>query len=110
MEITAKELAVILNAKLEGRPDTKVSKLARIEDSDKESFCFLANPKYYHYAQTAEVGILLCDENLEYNKEKISAALRVADPYASFQKLMELYAAMTQQNCRRGYRRVYQNR
>ncbi|HWB62117.1 MAG TPA: UDP-3-O-(3-hydroxymyristoyl)glucosamine N-acyltransferase [Chitinophagales bacterium] len=98
MEITAKELAVLLNAKLEGNPNTKVSKLARIEESDKDSFCFLANPKYYHYAQTAQAGILLCDENLTYNTENIAAALRVPDPYAAFQKLMELYAAMSNSN------------
>ena len=94
MEIKAKELAVMLGAKLEGNPETKVSKLARIEESDKDSFCFLANPKYYSYAQTAQVGILLCDEKLEYNADNISAALRVAEPYAAFQKLMDLYAAM----------------
>lgn len=94
MEITAKELAVILNAKLEGDPNTKVSKLARIEESDEESFCFLANPKYYSYAQTAKVGILLCDEKLEYNSNNISAVLRVADPQAAFQQLMILYASM----------------
>ena len=94
MEIAAKELAVILNAKLEGNPDTKVSKLARIEESDSDSFCFLANPKYYPYAQTAKVGILLCDEKLEYNPDNISAVLRVTEPYAAFQQLMDLYAAM----------------
>ena len=94
MEITAKELAVILNATLEGKPETKVTKLARIEEADKDSFCFLANPKYYGYAQTATVGILLCDEKLEYNPENISAVLRVAEPYAAFQKLMDLYAAI----------------
>jgi len=94
MEITAKELAVILNAKLEGKPDTKVTKLARIEEADKDSFCFLANPKYYPYAQTSTVGILLCDEKLEYNPDNISAVLRVADPYVAFQKLMDLYAAI----------------
>jgi UDP-3-O-[3-hydroxymyristoyl] glucosamine N-acyltransferase len=94
MEIKAKELAVMLGAKLEGNPETKVSKLARIEESDKDSFCFLANPKYYSYAQTAQVGILLCDEKLEYNTENISAVLRVAEPYPAFQKLMDLYAAM----------------
>lgn len=94
MEITAKELAVLLNAKLEGNPNTRVSKLAKIEESDADSFCFIANPKYYSYAQTAKAGILLCDEKLEYNTGNIGAALRVAEPYVAFQKLMELYAAM----------------
>jgi UDP-3-O-[3-hydroxymyristoyl] glucosamine N-acyltransferase len=94
MEITAKELAVLLNARLEGNPDTRVSKLAKIEEADKDSFCFLANPKYFHYAQTAVAGILLCDETLEYNPNNIAAALRVKEPYQAFQKLMEIYAAM----------------
>ena len=95
MEITAKELAVLLNAKLEGNPETKVIKLAKIEEADKDSFCFLANPKYYAYAQTAEVGILLCDETLAYNTANVAAALRVKEPYQAFQKLMEIYASIS---------------
>jgi len=94
MEIKAKELAVLLNARLEGNPDTQVNKLAKIEEADKDSFCFLANPKYFHYAQTATVGILLCDELLEYNPNNISAVLRVPEPYKAFQQLMELYASL----------------
>ncbi len=93
-EITAKELAALLDARLEGDPETKVSKLAKIEEADKESFCFLGNPRYFHYAQTASAGILLCDETLDYNRANISAALRVREPYQAFQKLMELYASM----------------
>jgi UDP-3-O-[3-hydroxymyristoyl] glucosamine N-acyltransferase len=94
MEITAKELAILLNAKLEGNPEARVHKLAKIEEADSDSFCFLGNPKYFHYAQTAKAGILLCDETLEYNKTNISAALRVKEPYQAFQKLMELYASL----------------
>ena len=94
MEITAKELAVLLNAKLEGNPNARVNKLSKIEEADADSFCFLGNPKYFHYAQTAKAGILLCDETLEYNASNIAAALRVKDPYQAFQKLMEAYAAM----------------
>lgn len=95
MEITAKELAALLGAGLEGNPAARVTKLAKIEEADKDSFCFLANPKYFHYAQTATVGILLCDLTLEYNPANIGAVLRVKEPYAAFQQLMELYAAMT---------------
>ena len=102
MEIKAKELAVLLGAVLEGNPDAKVSKLAKIEEADTDSFCFLANPKYYHYAHTAHVGILLCDENLDYNRDNIQAALRVPEPYTAFQKLMELYAAMNNNNSSAG--------
>jgi UDP-3-O-[3-hydroxymyristoyl] glucosamine N-acyltransferase len=94
MEIKAKELAAVLGAKLEGNPEATVTKLAKIEEADEQSFCFLANPKYYGYAQTAKAGILLCDETLEYNATNIGAALRVKEPYQAFQKLMELYAAM----------------
>lgn len=94
MEITAKELAILLNARLEGNPEARVNKLARIEEADVDSFCFLGNPKYFHYAQTTKAGILLCDETLEYNATNIGAALRVKEPYQAFQKLMEAYAAM----------------
>jgi len=95
IEITAKELASLLGASLEGNPNAKVNQLAKIEEANAQSFCFLANPKYFHYAQTATVGILLCDETLEYNPANIGAVLRVKEPYQAFQKLMELYAAMS---------------
>lgn len=98
MKITALELATLLQAKLEGNPQTTVHKLAKIEESDAESFCFLANPKYYHYALTQPMGILLCNETLEYNAANVGAVLRVKDPYAAFQQLMELYAAMHKPN------------
>lgn len=95
MKISAKEIAQLLNATVEGNPDTVITKLARIEEADEQSFCFLANPKYFSYAQTAKVGVLLCNETLEYNTGNVSAAIRVADPYAAFQKLMELYASVS---------------
>lgn len=102
MQITAKDLAALLGATLEGNPDATVSKLAKIEQADEQSFCFLANPKYYSYAQTAKAGILLCDETLEYNKANFGAVLRVKEPYAAFQQLMEMYAAMQNSAPRNG--------
>ncbi|MCS6934730.1 MAG: UDP-3-O-(3-hydroxymyristoyl)glucosamine N-acyltransferase [Chitinophagales bacterium] len=94
MKVTAKELANLLQATLEGNPQTVVTKVARIEESDPESFCFLANPKYFHYAMTRPIGILLCNETMEYEPANIGAVLRVKDPYAAFQQLMEWYTSL----------------
>lgn len=94
MEITAKELAELLNARLEGDPETKVSKLSRIEEADPKSLSFLGTPKYFHYAHSARAGILLCDETLSCNSSNFGAILRVKEPYEAFHRLVEFHSSM----------------
>lgn len=94
MEITAKELADLLGARIEGDPEVKVSKLSRIEEADPSSLSFLGSSKYYHYAHSAKAGILLCDEVLPCNSSNFGAILRVKEPYEAFHKLVEFCSSM----------------
>ncbi len=94
MNITARELAVFLGANLEGNPDTRVSKLSKIEEADDDALCFLGNAKYFHHAKTAKAGILLCDETLDYDPDNIKAVLRVKEPYEAFHKLIDHYNSL----------------
>ena len=48
MEFTASQIAGILEGEVEGNPEIAVHKLARIEEGEKGSLTFLANPKYAH--------------------------------------------------------------
>jgi len=94
MEITAKELADLLGARIEGDPEAKVSKLSRIEEADPSSLSFLGSSKYYHYARSAKAGILLCDETLPCESSNFGAILRVKDPHVAFHTLVEFYSSL----------------
>jgi UDP-3-O-[3-hydroxymyristoyl] glucosamine N-acyltransferase len=47
-QYAALELATLLNGKLEGEEATLVSKIAKLDEADPQSICFIANLKYAH--------------------------------------------------------------
>ena len=46
MELTAKQLADILNGTVDGDPEAKITTFAKIEHGRKGALSFYANPKY----------------------------------------------------------------
>ena len=46
MEFSAQQIADLLNGKIEGDANVKITKLAKIEEGVEGSISFLANPKY----------------------------------------------------------------
>lgn len=90
-EYTAREIAEILEGKIEGDPNVKVNKLSRIEEAVPHSLSFLGNIKYepFLYSTNASIVIIGNDYHL---KSKISPTLiRVNDPYKAFAKLLNSY-------------------
>ena len=102
MQFTAKDIAALLGGTLEGNPSQVVNNIVKIEEANPSSLSFIANPKYEQYAQTAEAGILLIGETLAVTNDKIGAIIRVADPYAAFTTLLELYQQLMSQKQERG--------
>ena len=49
MKFTATQIAGILEGEIEGNPQIAVHKLSKIEEGEKGSLTFLANPKYTAY-------------------------------------------------------------
>ncbi|MFT4969246.1 MAG: UDP-3-O-[3-hydroxymyristoyl] glucosamine N-acyltransferase [Chitinophagales bacterium] len=92
MRITAQELAILLDAKIEGNPQAVVDKLVKIEEADADSLCFIANPKYEHFAETTHAGILVVAEDLKLQNKNGTTFLRVKDPYSSFALLLDKFA------------------
>lgn len=92
MRITARELAILLDAEIEGNPDATVEKLVKIEEADAHSLCFIANPKYEHFAETTHAGILVVSKELAVENKNGTTFLRVEDPYSSFAVLLEKFA------------------
>jgi len=101
MQITAQELAILLDAKIDGNPQTTVNKLVKIEEADNQSLCFIANPKYEHFAEESPAGIIVVAEDFSIKNTKGATYLRVKDPYSSFAILLEKFA-VTQANHKKG--------
>lgn len=96
MEITAKELASIVNGTVEGNPDARVSTFSKIEEAGASSLTFLANPKYTHYLYDTKAGIALVssDFEAEHPLPETLTLVRVADPYNTLAHLMQYVASL----------------
>lgn len=90
MEISAKELATIVDGVVEGNADALVCTFSKIEEAGPASLTFLANPKYTHYIYETKAGIALV--NADFVPEKplpeTLTLVRVADPYTTLAHLM----------------------
>jgi len=94
MEFTAKDIAGLVGGKIDGNPEVKVNRLARIEDGEPEALSFLANPKYYSYINTTKSSIVLVQSDFEPEQELSCTLIRVDDPYTAFANLLEIYDKM----------------
>jgi len=91
MEFTSSQLAEILQGRLEGNPEAKVSNLSKIEEGRPGSLTFLANPKYEEFIYTTEASIVIVNEQFIAEKPISATLIRVKDAYMSFAKLLETY-------------------
>ena len=79
MEFKAKELAELLKGTVDGNPETKVTRFAKIETGKPGDLCFFANPKYEHYVYESKADIIIVNRTFE-PKEPVSATMiRVDD-------------------------------
>ncbi len=90
-EFAALELATLLNGKLEGQKDTLVSKIAKLDEADEQSICFIANLKYAHQVPDTKAAILIAAYDFEVNNKHIKSVIRVDDAYAAFAQLLSFY-------------------
>lgn len=97
MQISAKELAYLLEAEILGNPDVLVNKLAKIEEADASSISFIANPKYEHFALETKAGILVVNNTFDCKNNNGATFLKVKDAYTSFTVLLEKFAAQINQ-------------
>ncbi|WP_212000005.1 UDP-3-O-(3-hydroxymyristoyl)glucosamine N-acyltransferase [Chitinophaga sp. HK235] len=95
MQFSALQLATMLDGKLEGNPDAKVSNIAKIEEAGEGMLSFIANPKYEEFIYTTKASILIVNESLVTEKPVHSTLIRVKDAYSSFALLLEKYRYLT---------------
>lgn len=93
MEITAAELAAIINGKIEGDSSVKVNNFAKIEEGYPGTLSFLANPKYTHYIYNTKSSIVLVNNEFEATEPISATLIRVEDPYACLAMLLNMVSA-----------------
>jgi UDP-3-O-[3-hydroxymyristoyl] glucosamine N-acyltransferase len=91
MEFSAKEIASILQGKIEGNEHVKVNNFSKIEEGKQGTLTFLANPKYTHYIYETQASIALVNADFAPEKALPSTLtlIRVADAYVALALLME---------------------
>ena len=91
MIFTASQIAGILEGEVDGNPEIAVHKLAKIEDGEKGSLTFLANPKYTPHIYTTKASITIVNRDFMPDQVLATTLIKVEDAYESFSKLLEYY-------------------
>jgi len=91
MEFSAKEIAGILQGKIEGNESVKVNDFSKIEEGKPGTLTFLANLKYTHYIYHTQASIALVNDDFVPEKELPSTLtlIRVPNAYVALASLME---------------------
>lgn len=91
MEFSASQIAMIIQGKIEGNPETSVHSFGKIEEAQSGQLAFLANPKYEEHLYNTNASIIIINESQEL-KESVNATLiRVPDAYTAFATLLQAY-------------------
>jgi UDP-3-O-[3-hydroxymyristoyl] glucosamine N-acyltransferase len=91
MGFTAAQIALMINATVEGDANASVESFGKIEEAKEGQLAFLANPKYEEFLYTTAASIVIVNDSLVL-KEPVSAALlRVPDAYSAFATLLIKY-------------------
>jgi|WP_293300476.1 UDP-3-O-[3-hydroxymyristoyl] glucosamine N-acyltransferase len=91
MKFTATQIAGILEGEVEGNPQIAVHKLSKIEEGEKGSLTFLANPKYTSYIYSTKASITIVNKDFIPEQSLSTTLIKVEDAYKSFSKLLEYY-------------------
>lgn len=96
MELTAAQLAALVNGQVEGDENVKVSTFAKIEEGHPGALSFLANPKYTHFIYSTESSVVLVRKDFVAEEPVKATLVRVDDPYATVAHLLDMVSKMSQ--------------
>ena len=94
MEFTAKQIADIIQGRVEGDENAKVTTFAKIEEGKAGAISFLSNPKYTHFIYETSSSVVLVNEDLELEREVKPTLIRVKNAYESVARLLQIYESM----------------
>ena len=61
MEFSAKQIAELIQGRVEGNPDACINTFAKIEEGKPGAISFLSNAKYINYIYETESSVVLVD-------------------------------------------------
>jgi len=91
MTFTAAQIALMVQGKIDGNPDTAVGSFGKIEEAVAGQLAFLANPKYEEHLYTTSASVILVNESLELKQPIGATLIRVPDAYSAFASLLTKY-------------------
>lgn len=94
MNITAEEIANLVNGKVIGNKSEKINGFSPIENGEKGHLSFIANEKFKHFLDSTESSVLIVSENLLQDRDYTPTIIVVEEAYQAFQILMNLYQKM----------------
>lgn len=92
MEITAKELALLVNGTVYGDDNIKLNNFAKIEEATEGCLTFLANPKYTQFLYSTKASAVLVKSDFVPEHAVSATLIKVENPYASLAFLMQMVA------------------
>jgi UDP-3-O-[3-hydroxymyristoyl] glucosamine N-acyltransferase len=94
MKFTVKQIAEIINGRIEGDENASVSSLAKIEEGGENTLSFLANPKYTHYIYETTATACIVSDDFVAEQPVMTTLIRVQNAYMAFAQLLEVYNSM----------------
>ena len=94
MEFTAKQIAELIQGRVEGDENATVNTFAKIEEGVPGAISFLSNPKYTHYIYETKSSVVLINEGVELEKPVSATLIRVQNAYECVAKLLQFYESM----------------
>ncbi|WP_425637523.1 UDP-3-O-(3-hydroxymyristoyl)glucosamine N-acyltransferase [Algoriphagus yeomjeoni] len=94
MEFTLGQVAAILQGKVEGDENQKVTRLDKIQEGQQGGISFLANEKYTPYIYETEATAVIVSKDFTPTKALKTNLIRVEDAYNGFTKLLEAYSML----------------
>lgn len=93
MELSAGQLAHILEGEIEGNSDTMLKSLAKIEEGKPGAVCFLSNMEYEKHLYTSQASAVIVDRDFVPSKTLPDhiTLIRVKNSRMAFAKLLEAY-------------------
>ena len=97
MRFTAAQIAIILDATIEGDANASVDGFGKIEEAKEGQLAFLANLKYEEHLYTTAASIVIVNDSLVLKEPVTATLLRVPDAYSAFATLLIKYQEIASQ-------------
>ncbi len=91
--VALSELIAALGGDLLGGPDTRIARIAPLDEADAQSIAFLANPRYQSQLATTAAACVIVAPALAEVAAARGAAIVTPDPYLYFARLTQWWAA-----------------